>query len=56
MGAELPGSSELLLQQYHVDAMGSAAWQLLHATGKAKVLPSPGVGKAIGDDELVRRT
>ena len=44
-----PGNSstELLVQQYHIDAMGAAAWAALHATGKARVLDDPGPGKAI---------
>jgi hypothetical protein len=47
------GCAELLVQQYHVDAMGAAAWAALHATGKARVLADPGVGKAITDEDLI---
>ena len=45
--------TELLVQQYHVDAMGAAAWAALHATGKARILADPGAGKAITDAELI---
>jgi hypothetical protein len=47
------GCAELLLQQYHVDAMGPAAWAPLRATSKAKIIADPGEGKAVADEELV---
>eukprot|EP01043_Picozoa_sp_COSAG02_P050066 COSAG02_NODE_5101_length_4629_cov_36.514128_2_plen_98_part_00 len=42
------GPEELLLQQYHVDTMPSAAWAAINATGKAKIVAPAAVGNQVG--------
>ena len=42
------GLEELLLQQYHVDTMPSAAWEAINATGKARIVAPAAIGNQVG--------